>query len=137
MIEITTVPAEYVHLVWPTAGPMLERALARAPGRYAGGDIYELLVKGGSTLWLVFDDAGIIAACATRLYDIPLGRILCVEWLGGGRLREWVGHLVPLLERYAKDLSCTKIEAHGRKGWKRILEEHGWRQFSVSYEKDL
>ena len=135
---ITTVPTEYVHNEWAKVASLIQRATDFSPGRVSSSDIYILLLEGKCLLWVVYnDDEKIIAALTTRVLDVSKGRLCIVEWCGGDNMEEWIDDMLLKLEHYANDMSCTIIEAHGRLGWKRILEDHGWRQFSVSYDKVL
>ena len=83
------------------------------------------------------DDSDIIAACTTRIYDTPQSRVLIAEWLGGERLAEWLDDALVIIEQFARDQGCTKIEGSGRKGWERMLTSKGWRYLATTYEKDL
>jgi hypothetical protein len=133
---ITMVPREEVQNVWATVAPMLKKALDRAPGRYAPEDIFIALLKGHQTLW-VYADGEIKAAWTTRVYDVPLGRVMAFEWIGGEEVNEWVEEAISIGERYAKDMGCTRIEGHGREGWFRFLQRQGWQRLASSFEKEL
>ena len=135
---ITIVPTEYVHLEWNKVAPLIQKAIDITPGRIAASDIYIMLLAGEILLWEITDkDNKVIAALTSKVFDLPRGRICCAEWCGGSDMEDWIDELIVKIESYAKDMGCTIIEAHGRQGWKKKLEPHGWRQFQVSYEKHL
>lgn len=137
-MEISLVPTEHVKFVWPEVEPLLVKALERTPGRFTGDDLLLLLSERAQDLWIAFEPNGdILSAFTTRLYDVSSGRVCSIEWVGGGDLSKWIDQAIDTLERYAKDLGCTIIEGHGRTGWLKLLENHGWTKFSVSYQKVL
>lgn len=137
MKEISIVPSDGVNGLWQTVEPMIARALARAPGRWDTIDILVELLAGRQQLWIVIEETIICAAYTTRISEVPGGRILTVEWLGGDGMFEWIDEAIETTEAFAKDMKCKKIEAHGRKGWKQTLADHGWDEVAVTYEKDL
>ena len=136
-LEIALVPAHHVHIMWPQVAALLEEAMARAPGRFSGGDLAMLLLEGRQQLWVVRDGETPVAAFTTRIYEVPQSRVFAIEWVGGVRLEEWIDEAIQILEQFARDSGCQKIEGHGRKGWEKILSRHGWHWLAVSFEKDL
>ena len=136
-MEITVIPKEGISKFWSTVEPMIKSALDRAPGRWQAVDVLIELMADRQVLWGVIEEDKIVAAYTTRVSDVPAGRICTVEWLGGERMYEWIDDAVEMTEAYARDMKCTRIEAHGRKGWKKFLNDHGWKELAVTYDKDL
>jgi len=48
-------------------------------------------------------------------------------WLGAGDLDELLA-MRPLVERYGKDVGCTRATIDGRLGWDRVLKAHGFKR---------
>lgn len=138
-MKVSIVPQEAINDVWLTVEPMIQRALDRAPGRYAAVDVLISLLQGQQALWIAIDEKSktIEAAFTTKIYDVPLGRVCSFEWIGGERMLEWVHEAIDIVEQYALDFKCTRIEGHGRTGWGEFLKDHGWRKFAVSFEKEI
>lgn len=136
---LTLVPDEQVNAIWRTVEPLIQSALDTAPGRYEPVDILVSILKNEKVLWVAFEEESkeIVAACVTYIYNVPLGRVMQIEWVAGSNMAEWQDHIDSTMEEYAKDFGCTKIECHGRDGWWPLLKNSGWHKASVSFEKDL
>ena len=78
-------------------------------------DLLRDLYRGEARMWL-----GERAAIVTQHVD----RCLHV-WLAGGDLREIVEMRVGV-EAYARALGCQEITITGRRGWERVLRQHGF-----------
>lgn len=135
-MKISSVPVEAVDSVWPMVEPMLQRALDKNPGLYTARDLKKDLVEGAQVLWVIFADGNIDAAFTSRVVQYPVSRMLVVEYLGGDHMVDWLEHGLEILESYANDMGCTRMEVYGRKGWK-ILKKYGWQDAAVIYRKEL
>ena len=136
-LVISLIPPQYIHDVWMQVAPLLERALDRAPGRFGAGDMFMLLSRGEYQLWAVFENEVIVASFTTRLYQTPQSKVCCIEWVGGARLHEWIDNVVLIVESFARDNGCQKVEGHGRKGWHKAAVKHGWHELATTWEHDL
>jgi len=138
-MTVTLVPKEGLRAVWPIVEPMFKRVLDRTPGRFLPVDILVEILKEQRSLWVYYDDEtkNIEATFTTKIYDVPLGKICCFEWGAGKNVEEWVHESLDLIEQYARENGCTRLEGHGRRGWKDWLFEHGWKELSTSFEKEL
>lgn len=88
-------------------------------------------------LWLVAREDVAVGAITTRIYSTPLSKVCEISWVGGNDASDLFDECITVLEQYAKDCSCTKIEGHGRRGWSKLIAKHDWRELSVNYEKDI
>ena len=57
-------------------------------------------------------------------------------WLGAGDLNELL-EMRPLIERYGREIGCTRITGDGRLGWQRALKPHGYALNDDVLEKTL
>lgn len=48
-------------------------------------------------------------------------------WLGAGDLNELL-EMRPLIERYGREIGCTRATIDGRLGWDRALKTHGFKR---------
>ena len=48
-------------------------------------------------------------------------------WLGAGDLTELL-EMRPLIERYGREIGCTRATIDGRLGWDRALKTHGFKR---------
>lgn len=84
------------------------------------------LLKGDYQLLVVLDEAGVVQLhMMTQLVFFPKCMTFKVLWgFGQGAAQIVVG--MDVLEKYAKDLGCSRVEVHGRPAWLRLLKPHGY-----------
>jgi len=137
-ISISAVPAPAVGFVWDTVAPMLQKAVDTSPGGYTTDSIRNDLMEGTLGLWVALENGDTpVAAFTTRIMDLPEKRVLAMDWVGGGKMSEWLELTMDVLERYARDNSCTQLQGYGRKAWERWMQPHGWEPAYMTYKKDL
>jgi hypothetical protein len=136
-LQITVVPPAVLDVVWPKAAEMLGKAVKTTRPRYNVDSLRAELDRGGLVLWLVLDGTEPVAAFTTRIAAYPESRGLCMDWIGGERMREWLPLAQPLMEMYARDNGCTHLEGYGRKAWGRWLQKYGWEPEYTAYRMEL
>ena len=136
-LQITVVPAAVLDVVWAKAAEMLGKALKTTRPRYNLDSLRAELDRGVLVLWLVLDGTEPVAAFTTRIADYPESRGLCMDWIGGARMAEWLPLAQPLMEKYARDNGCTHLEGYGRKAWGRWLQKYGWEPEYIAYRMEL
>lgn len=139
MIKISAVPPDMVGDYWGLALPLLAKAFKYSSSKVDPEDVYEDLMKGNQSLWIVFEGTpiNVIGAFTIRIKTYPAGAALCGEHLGGERLNEWADDLFEIMERYARDLGINNLELIGRRGWEKILKPKGWEAKLVIFEKEI
>jgi len=136
-LQITVVPPMVLDVVWPQASAMLGRALNTTRARYNLDSLRAELERGTLALWLVLDNATPVAAFTTRVAAYPESKGLCMDWIGGARMAEWLPLAQPLMEQYARDNGCTHLEGYGRRAWGRWLQKYGWEPEYIAYRMEL
>ena len=116
---------------------MLGKAVQTTYPRYDIDSVRTEIDRGTLALWLVLDAATPVAAFTTRIADYPKSRGLCMDWIGGARMAEWLPLAQPLMEQYAKAHGCTHLEGYGRKAWGRWLQKYGWEPEYTAYRMEL
>lgn len=138
---ISAVPPELINKAWPKVEKMIKEAMDRVPGRYTTTHLQLLLREARAVLWIILDDRNgsdeIIGAITTSIYNLPQGRVLAAEFAGGRDAARWTGDAARVIENYAKDMGCKKVEYIGRKGWMRWLKPRGYKLLHCTFEKDL
>jgi len=137
-MKISLVPPQCADDVWATVEPFLRKSTDMSGGRWTTDDVLVSIKAEVFHLWIAIDDNDIVAAATTSFTDYPQKRMLTGQFLGGGRLKEWVGLLDDMLRRWGRDHNCAGIELTGRNGWARALKVLDWSpKFTVmekSYE---
>ena len=139
MTEIAMVPTEGVSKLWPSVEGMISRSLERMPGRYHVIDFYVRAWQGEVALWVAFEKENIEikGAWMTRIYEVPMGKIMAIEWLGGADIHSWEEKAIETMEEYARTVGCSRMEASGREGWTPFAKKHGFEKRAVIYDKEL
>lgn len=136
-LQVSAVPSQVLDIVWPEVATMLDKAVQTTRPRYNIESVRKELDRGTLLLWLVLDETTPVAAFTTRIADYPKSRGLCMDWIGGSRMNEWLPLAQPLMERYARDHECTHLEGYGRKAWGRWLQRYGWEPEYIAYRMEL
>ena len=141
MIVTTLVPTEQASVELYLNYPFIARFIEKSRGRYEFSD-FEKWVEGGKmSIWLAYDDetGERVGICGVMIDDMAKVRICRIQLLAGeiGRGWDWVPPMMDMIESYARDMNCDKLENYGRPGWRRMSKRYGWKEvFSLS-EKDL
>jgi hypothetical protein len=108
----------------------LEKALAYAGDTHTISDIGEGIIR-GRFQYFGDDDAGVI----TELLVYPQRRSLHV-FLVCGEL-DAVMAFQPQLIKFARDNGCDTMTCTGRKGWQKVLPQHGWHEVATTFAMDV
>jgi len=124
-----------VATVADKVGPLLQSSVERSGGRLSVGYLLDSLRAGASQLWLGTADDRIEMALVTYVTEYPSGLTSCqILVLAGARPDLWL-QCEPLIEKWARGRSCTKIEACARPGWERVARHY--RKRYIMLEKEL
>ena len=123
--------------MWPTVHPFLKPAIERTSGRLDEATVFKGLMTGELVLWAIFRD-GPLGAVVTQIFTWPSGLRVARCLLAGGRDHaDWLDHF-HMIEEWAKEHGCHRLEAWGRPGWERSLsKEKGWRLTGIEMEKEI
>lgn len=97
-------------------------------------DVIADCIDGALTLWGVFDEEkfgteeeallGILVSGVRHYWRCSTLELIV---LSGDRMREWLGELNVITDKYAADLGClTRVLPGARLGWKRELAKFGF-----------
>ena len=132
-----TIMPDMLDRVWPDVEKLLDKSVAVVDGKVDVDDVREQIRHGGMVLWLVVDDTTPIAALTTRVIAYPRRSALALDWVGGSRMNEWLGLVMPTLKQYAVANGCLHLEGYGRKAWGRALAKYGWGQEYIAYRMEI
>ncbi len=137
-LALVMAPLDTVPTIWARfgVGDMFREHEAKAEGHWTADWLYSEIMGEGLQLWLVVDpDEKIRAALVTDITPYRNGFKTClVTVIVGSEPRSWI-KLRHVLEDWARDQGCVKIEAIGRVGWKRIIPD--WKPTHIFFEKAL
>lgn len=87
-------------------------------------------------LWLIDDQAQVVGAGITEIYDTPKGMTCGVPILAATEFAV-LEALFDTVEQWARAEGCVRLEGFGRQGWVRALKTAGWRPIATVIEKDI
>jgi len=133
-VEVSLVPKEFVEGCWSQVEGYLEGAAKYTYGRYNVQDIKDCITDYDHQLWIAFENDKIYCAVVTEIANYPRCRILAMQFTGGVELKKWKKPMLEILQRWAKDNGCEKIESPGRPGWARVFRDDGYEAKFITYE---
>ena len=111
-----------VEVFWPLVVDHLALATPHSEGEIEPEDMLPELIKGEMQLWFSVEDRQVTAAMVTQIIPYPRKKVLRILSIGGEGMARWMKHF-PMIEKFAKQIGCSSIEAWGRKGWLRALPD--------------
>ncbi len=108
----------------------ITEALKRGHDPLSVDDVEECLIEGTAQYWPHKQ-----SCVVTSIQDRGECRVLTI-WLAAGKLDECL-EIEDLLQCYAREMDCDRIEIAGRTGWQRVLQGRGYKQARVVLIKEL
>lgn len=109
----------------------LQEALVRAGGTHDLDRHIVPALRSGQAQW--WEKGG--GAIITEVRDYPNFSVVNY-WLVAGDMRDCLA-LQPEIDQWARSQGATRAVAMGRRGWERILPEHGWKIIGTAFGRDL
>lgn len=133
-MQVTLIPREHTENVWPLIHRYMEMAAEYTFGRYTADDIKDSILNYDHHLWAAFNDVGVKGIVVTNFVQYPRMRCLAMQFTAGEDLKEWKAPMLELLQKWAFDNHCDKIESSGRPGWPRVFKDDGCNVLWHTYE---
>lgn len=119
----------YLAEIWPH----LEQACE--DGRYTPDDMLHEIENRNRQCWLVVDETGLRAVALTQITNERF-KTCWVTHLSGNGLQEWQ-EAVAVIEEWARQMGCAKVQAIARPGFERVGKRHGYGKSHVLLTKEL
>ena len=133
-MEIFIVNKEHIEHVWPDIEKFVADALTYFPGRYTTDDIKNGFLNENRQLWIAVEDSVIFGVVGTHVVNYPQTRTLFMHFIGGNDGLRWKAPMLKVLQSFAKSNGCSRLEAQGRPGWKKIFDSDGLKTYSVCFD---
>lgn len=109
----------------------------RFPEDFCAQQVWQSILQGERLLWLIFKGREPYAFLTTKttLTVTQKKRLLLLELAGrgGGELTQ----ILPQIEHWAKTQDIAQIQAVGRMGWRKAMQQAGFTPEIITFEKDL
>jgi hypothetical protein len=116
---------------------LIEPAVARQIQNVSLSDVEEDIRAGGAVMWLVYLEDTLVAAITTCVVKHPQRKNLKIEFMGGTKMRQWMNEAIALLANLAKDAGLSALEADGRKGFEKYVDNSPFREIYSHYEMEI
>ena len=138
-MKIVPIGAPLLPQVWQHVAPLLNKAVRLSPELIRINDVYDAALQGVYLFWVALDeDKGeFVGVISTRIIDYPRRKALGMDFIGGSRMKEWLGMAQKPIDEHARRNDCSHLEGYGRRAWSKFLEPHGWEQAFITFKKDL
>jgi hypothetical protein len=126
--------------LWPQIRELLKLALEHSmpiepEAFYADALQYKAQIW---VVWSVGKEPKMVGAAVTSRTEHGGGNmVLRVILLAGRNFNQWKPQIISKFETFARNTECRAIEAVGRKGWGKHLDEYGFRPKYVTFVKEL
>jgi len=121
MIQLQTVPVEYLYQVWPIVEPWLNKSLEVTTDDINVDQLKVCLINRYQTLLIAVDDNKIIGAGTVQIDNFPNNRVLSITALGGRNIVK--SEVFEQLEKWAKSQGVTKIKASAKEAQARLYKK--------------
>jgi len=132
---------QYVDVLWPYVGPLLNKALERTIGEISLEDIKELLKEQRQQLWIIVDEQEreIIGALTSQIYIYPNQKHLRIHLCGSkpNTMSKWLGVWEKPVREFCKEKDISHIETAGRDGWTRLFRDKGYKKYYTVLVKEI
>lgn len=104
----------------------VESGLKHDLGLIGASDVFDRILRKHMTLHGIYDGDTLVGGFVTQIESGSRGRALNIISLGGENMDDWLEPLIESLVDYGRTNHCRYIIEMGRKGWRRVLDKHGW-----------
>lgn len=133
---LSGVARETIDEVWPDVLPMIEAVAKRAGCIWTVDSVRERLKAGTMQLWVATVGDRFGGIVVTDVHPSAAGKTCSLPIIWGDRLDQWIDRL-DVIEAWAREAGCVRLEGIGRDGWQKPLAPFGWRKTAIVIEKRL
>lgn len=121
MIEVQTVPDNYLYSVWPIVEPMLDKALIVSQNDYDIRHLKLYVTSKVQTLLVAVENNKIVGAATISLSNFPNHRVATIIAMGGKAIVK--PEVFEQVVQWAKAQGATKIRASAREAQARLYRQ--------------
>jgi len=129
-------PVENIKDAWHEAKPYIQRVLGKMGDPTPIESIYADLLTYDRQLWMVHDEEGLQAVILTIIDDYRGQKIGLLTHAAGRGFQDWTETVDPIAG-YFNAAGCNRFQIIGRKGWKKFIEDKGFKETDTIFERTL
>lgn len=133
-VRIAAINADHLDLLIDDVVPLIDKALVHACGELDRDIILQEVRDGNWLLLSAVLDGDILGICAGYIQTFQTGkRVLSVPVTSGGKIELWLEPMLEAWRNLAPYYGCCEVYGGGRKGWGKLLENHGIETIHTTY----
>lgn len=130
-LRIYDIPANQVTDWWSLVKPTLERAVKQNPHMDMPGLLQTLLAQ-FAQLIVATREGELVVVIVMERHCYPNHVVGNILFLAGAKgAYKSISHVVPHLEKWAKERGCDRIALLGRPGLSRLVKRHGGKSIEL------
>ena len=116
---------------------LIAPAVARQSNDVTLQDVEDDIRGGGAVMWLVHVEDTLEAAITTCVVKHPQRNTLKIEFMGGKRMKQWMGEAIDVFADLARRAELGAVEADGRIGFDKYVDASPFREVYRHYVMEL
>lgn len=135
--QVMCVPREYVPVVWLRAKELLAKEKKFWEHGMSFEFAYQQLMQNMLQLWTVNSESEFLLAAITQVVRWDKEATLVFVCIGGEEGPESIFRFTEYFENWCQAQGVSRIEARGRKGWKRVLSRIGYEEEYITVTRKV
>lgn len=124
--------------IWPSVEQYIIQAIdAHNYREYDTWFFLDQIQRQRMQLWVLYDAEGVKGVMLTQLLQFCGEHICDIPITAGGSIEDWQEFMVTVVEPWAKEFKCSRIEFRARKGIGRALANYGYHVEDVILTKHI
>lgn len=136
-MRLEPVPSASVGGKWHLAEPWVRSAVDEYALLETAETYKARCLDRSAQLWLIVDQDQVVGCGITEIYPTNKGMTCAVPVVAAVTMGDALVPVFDVIEAWAREQGCVRLQGYGRMGWVRALKPHGWRPRAVEIEKDI
>ena len=141
-MNLVRIPTKELDKVWSLIEKDIRQALLYS-GQLTNSDfVLQTAKQDKFQVWVLWDKKQkttldkYFGVVVTELIQRQLGKVCHIYIMTGKQRNKWQ-HLVKVIEDFAKENKCQMLELIARPGWKKVMNNFGYKKTHVVLEKQI
>ena len=131
------VPLDVFEEVWPHISEHMDRVPELWVPWWTKEAIYNSIANGRFQLWAGGHGGRVRMWLVTQVAHYPAGNVLQGILVFGQEMDEYLDEFHVVLEKFARERNCFRMELSGRPGWSRKIGKFGFKMTAVTLSADV